>query len=102
MDEKELEELSEIVDTRTMSEKVKDWFGNCKTWFKEHPDVGLTLLGGVLSIAGAAVKIIGDRKEYDDNMFIVDSNDDIYRIPAKKMKTVKNNYSKEEVEKDFD
>lgn len=69
----------------------KDWWNDRKSvkWLKDHPDVSLTLLGGVLSIIGAAVKIVGDRKEYDDSVFITASDDSVYKLPAKQMKTVK-------------
>ena len=74
-------------DTKTF----KDWWSERKAviWLKDHPDVSLTLLGGVLSIVGAAVKIVGDRKEYDDSVFITASDDSVYKLPAKQMKTVK-------------
>ena len=78
-----------VVDSEKRT--FKDWWNDRKSvkWLKDHPDVSLTLLGGALSIIGAAVKIIGDRKEYDDSVFITASDDSVYKLPAKQMKTVK-------------
>ena len=88
MDDKEILEGT-VVESEEKT--FKDWWNERKfvIWFKEHPDVSLTLLGGVLSIAGAAVKIAADRKEYDDAIFITASDDSVYKLPAKQMKTVK-------------
>lgn len=57
-------------------------------WFKEHPDIGLTLLGGVLSIVGAGVKIAANKSEYEDNLFVTGTDGGVYKVPVKKMKTV--------------
>lgn len=88
MDEKEILEGT-VVDSEERT--FKDWWNERKLviWFKDHPDVSLTLLGGVLSIVGAAVKIAADRKEYDDSVFITASDNSVYKLPAKQMKTVK-------------
>ena len=69
---------------------LKEKLANSKPvrWFKDHPDIGLTLLGGVLSIIGAGVKIAANKSEYEDNIFMTATDGDIYKVPVKKMKTV--------------
>ena len=85
------DEILEGTVVESEKRTFKDWLNDRKLviWLKDHPDVSLTLLGGVLSIAGAAVKIAADRKEYDDSVFITASDDSVYKLPAKQMKTVK-------------
>lgn len=68
-------------------EKIKNWWKPKKEWFKNHPDVSLTLLGGGLSIIGGILKIIANDKEYEDNIFVAANDNSVYKIPAKKMKT---------------
>ena len=69
-----------------------------KNWFKEkkekvldycekHPDVVLTLVGGLMSIAGGALKIYANKSEYEDYLYTISDEDHVYKVPAKKMKT---------------
>ena len=69
----------------------KDWWNERKVvkWFKEHPDASLTLLGGALSIIGAVAKIAAANKEYEDSVYLTASDDSVYKLPAKEMKTIK-------------
>ena len=68
----------------------KDWWNERKSvqWLKAHPDVSLTLLGGVLSIVGGCIKIAANKSEYEDNIFMTATDGDVYKVPVKKMKTV--------------
>ena len=92
MDENEVEVVEE-------KSKFAQWWDERKAvrWLRDHPDVSLTLLGGVLSIAGAVVKIVADRKEYDDSVFVTANDDEIYKIPVKRMKTIKKSESTKEI-----
>ena len=75
----------------------KAWFlekkESAKKFCKEHPDVVLTVIGGVASIVGGALKIYANRSEFEDNLF-TEIDGQVYKIPAKEMKTAK--YLKEE------
>ena len=69
---------------------IKERIKNSKpvVYFKNHPDIGLTLLGGVLSIIGAGIKVAGSKSEYEDNIFVTSTDGNVYKVPVKKMKTV--------------
>ena len=101
MDDNEVLEGTVVLDE---TKSLTKWWNERKIvqWFKAHPDAGLTLLGGVLSIAGAAVKIVASNKEYEDSVYFCTTDDEIYKLPAKQMKTVKQGRSVDEVVKDFD
>lgn len=70
----------------------KTWFvekkEQVKTYFKEHPDTVLTIISIGASILGGAMKIYASKSEYDGNLF-TEVDGDIYKIPAKQMKTAK-------------
>lgn len=87
MDDNEVLEGTVVDDKKSFSE----WWNERKIvqWFKAHPDASLTLLGGVLSIAGAAVKIMASNKEYEDAVYLTASDDQVYKVPCKGMKTIK-------------
>ena len=55
-------------------------------WCKEHPDVLLTVVGGIASIVGGCIKLYANKSEYEDNLFTT-VDDQVYKIPAKQMKT---------------
>ena len=55
-------------------------------WCKEHPDVLLTVGGGIASIIGGCIKLYASKSEYEDNLFTT-VDDQFYKIPAKQMKT---------------
>lgn len=72
-----------------MEEKktLKDRWNKAKDWFKEHPDVGLTLLGGALALVGGCMKLYVHNHEYEDSIMAI-SNGDVYEVPAKKVKSI--------------
>ena len=76
-----MEEAKEEVVEVKMGFKDK-FLGFCR----KHPDVVLTLVGGVASLAGGIIKIIAAINEYEDNVFTTIDNE-VYKIPAKHMKT---------------
>lgn len=68
-----------------------------KTWLKDkkdkvikfcsdHPDAVLTVVGGLASIAGGCIKLYCSKTEYDDSVYTT-IDDQVYKIPAKGMKT---------------
>lgn len=59
--------------------KAKDFCG-------KHPDVLLTLLGGVASVIGGCLKLYMSKTEYEDYIYTT-VDDEVYKIPAKEMKT---------------
>ena len=76
------EETEVIVEKKPT---LKDRFlGFCK----KHPDVILTVLGGIASLAGGILKVYANKTEYEDSLFTT-FDDDVYKVPAKRMKTVK-------------
>lgn len=60
-----------------------------KAWCKKHPDVVLTVFGGLCGLAGGILKLIAVRSEYEDNLYTT-VDDEIYKIPSKKLKTARN------------
>jgi len=83
--------MDEKTVNETEKKSFKDWWNERKVvqWFHEHPDASLTLLGGVLSIVGAVAKIAASNKEYEDAVYLTASDDSVYKLPAKEMKTIK-------------
>ena len=80
-----------------MEEVKMNWFEDKKNKFKEfckqHPDILLTVVGGVFTLAGACINYATTKNEYKDNVYMTDG-EDVYKIPAKsmnskKLKTVK-------------
>lgn len=69
------QKLSEKVD------KVKNFCSN-------HPDVVLTVLGGLASLAGGCIKLYTSKTEYEDYLY-TEVDDTVYKLPAKEMKTAK-------------
>lgn len=73
----------EVIETKkTKREAIKEW---CK----EHPDVVFTVFGGVCSLLGGVLKLIATKSEFDDNLYTT-VDDEVYKIPSKKMRTAKN------------
>ena len=70
--------------------KVKNWFkekwATVKDFCGAHPDVVLSILGGLFTLTGGALEIYANRTEYEDNVFTT-VDDKVYKIPCKKMKT---------------
>ena len=75
-----------------MEEKktLKEWINEKKTIVKEfcskHPDVCLTVLGGFASLVGGCIKLYTSKTEYEDYLYTT-VDDEVYKIPAKEMKT---------------
>ena len=73
-------------------EQKKSWFADKKDKFldfcRRHPDACLTVLGGLATLAGGALKVMAYKNEYDDNVYMV-QDDKVYRIPAKEMQSKK-------------
>ena len=59
-----------------------------KQWCKDHPDLVVTFFSGLLGFAGGIIKLIAVKSEYDDNLYTT-IDEDVYKIPSKKMKTAK-------------
>ena len=78
-----------------MKEKkgFKAWFVETKKkvmdFCAKHPDAILTISGGLLSLAGGALKLYANKSDYDDYLYTSVDNS-VYKLPAKQMKTVKN------------
>ena len=70
----------------------KNWFKDKKDKFLEfchnHPDIMLTVVGGVFTLAGACVNYATTVNEYKDSVYMTDG-DDVYKLPASKMNTKK-------------
>ena len=70
---------------------LKVWFAERKDKVKkfcaEHPDVVLTVAGGLMSIVGGALKIYANKSEYEDYLYTISDHDNVYKVPAKKMNT---------------
>ena len=80
-----MEELNEVVEEKNWFGRTKDKF---KTFCKEHPDIILTVLGGAASLVGGAMKLIAVKNEYSDEVYVTDG-DDVYKVPARQMKSKK-------------
>ena len=77
--EEKVEEVLEEEVKATLWTKIK-W------WCKDHPDVILTVAGGIASIVGGCIKLYANKSEYEDHLFTqVDGQ--VYKLPAKEMKT---------------
>lgn len=76
-----------------MKEKmtVKKWFVDKKNkvvkFCEDHPDVILTVIGGLASLAGGCIKLYCSKTEYEDYVYTVTTDDEIYKIPAKPVKS---------------
>lgn len=66
------------------SEKVLRFKNFCSS----HPDVCLTVLGGLASLAGGCLKLYANKTEYEDYLY-TEVDDTVYKLPAKEMKTAK-------------
>ena len=76
------EEKVEVVE----EEEKKTLKQRFVAWCKEHPDVLLTVGGGIASIIGGCIKLYASKSEYEDNLFTT-VDDQVYKLPAKQMKT---------------
>ena len=79
MEEEKVEVIVEEEEKKTLKQRFVGW---CK----EHPDVILTVAGGIASIIGGCIKLYASKSEYEDNLFTT-VDDQVYKIPAKQMKT---------------
>lgn len=73
-------------------EKKVNWFVDKKNKFvefcKQHPEGVLTVIGGLFTLAGGAMKIYSAAHEYEDEVYMV-QNDKVYRLPAKQLQSQK-------------
>ena len=72
-----------------MEEEKLTWKEKVKDFCKEHKDVLLTGATILASIGCGVMKIVANKREYEDNLF-TEVDGEIYKIPAKQMKTAKN------------
>lgn len=79
-----------------MEEKktLKEWFTEKKAkiskFCEDHPDVVFTVIGGFASLAGGCLKLYASKSDYDDHLYTtveIDGSNQIYKLPAKHMKT---------------
>ena len=86
-----MEELDEILEAEVVEEK-ENWFVKKKTQFvdfcKQHPDIVLTVIGGIASLAGGAMKLAASKNEYQDEVYMTDG-DDVYKLPARQVRSKK-------------
>lgn len=75
-----------------MGEQKKSWLQDKKDkifdFWKTHPDIMLTVIGGFFTLAGAFVNLATTKNEYKDNVYMTDG-DEVYKIPAKSMHSKK-------------
>lgn len=76
--------MEEKKDFKTWLKEKKD---KVKKFCSEHPDVVLTVVGGLASLAGGALKIYANKSEYEDYLYTISDEDHVYKVPAKRMKT---------------
>ena len=75
-----------------MKEKksLKEWLADKTTKAKEfcvkHPEGCLTVLGGFVSLIGGCIKLYASKTEYEDYLYTT-VDDQVYKLPAKEMKT---------------
>lgn len=75
-------------EKKTFKTWLKERKDKVKKFCSEHPDVILTVVGGLASLAGGALKIYANKSEYEDYLYTT-ADDEVYKLPAKKMKTCK-------------
>lgn len=72
---------------------LKEWFEDQKNkvvnFCKDHPDVVLTVVGGLASLGGGIIKLYCSKTEYDDYVYTVTTDEEVYKIPAKQMRSAK-------------
>ena len=73
-------------EKKTLKERWNNW--KPVKYFKEHPDIGLTVLGGALYCIGGVLKLYTQSHEYNDKVFVETVTGDICMLPAKKMETI--------------
>lgn len=75
-----------------MKEEKKSWFADKRDKFldfcKRHPEGVLTVIGGLFTLAGGAMKIYSAQHEYEDTVYCI-QNDKVYRLPAKELQSQK-------------
>lgn len=83
--------MDEIKDEVVEVEEVS-WFKRKKNQFvdfcKQHPDIVLTVVGGLASLVGGAMKLVASKNEYQDEVYMTDG-DDVYKLPARQVKSKK-------------
>lgn len=73
-------------------EVKKSWFQDKKDKFvefcRQHPEGVLSVIGGLFTLAGGAMKIYSAAHEYEDTVYCV-QNDKVYKLPAKQLQSQK-------------
>lgn len=92
-------ENTEVVEVKKQKKTLKEWWNENKVvkYVKDHPETALTVLGGALTLVGELVRLAVSKSEYQDNVFTAcEDTGEIYKIPAKHMKTVRRTTEKPE------
>lgn len=82
MEEKNVEVINEEKQEVSTKDKI---FKFCS----DHADGLLGLLGGLAALASGILGVYVSKTEYNDNVFTT-IEDDVYKIPCKRMKTAHN------------
>ena len=81
------------MEQKKEKKSIKIWWeerkAKAKDFCKRHPDAVLCTIGGIASLLGGILKIWSNKTEYEDNVYVTLDDGDIYKVPSKKMKTVK-------------
>lgn len=82
------EEVVLDVEESETPEKV-GIFKRIYRWCGEHPAIMSALITAGLSVGSTAYKHYVSTKEYEDYLYVTTDSDEIARIPARKMQSVK-------------
>lgn len=84
MDEQKIIEFDE-----EMREIEQESFGR-RVWngIKDHADTVVTLAAAVLTVVGSCIYSAATKRGVDDYLY-TETDDEVYRIPVKKCKTIK-------------
>lgn len=76
-----------------LKERLKTWWNNQKIviWCKNNPGSVVTIFGGICTVLGGVLNIINNRTEYRDHVFITTTDNEVVKIPARKMRTANQN-----------
>ena len=77
-----------IEDIEEDQEKPGFW-KRVVNWFGDHQAITTAIITMGCSFAGTAYKHYVNQKEYDDYLYVTTNDDEIARIPARTMKSVK-------------
>ena len=83
-----------VEQKKSLKEKLSEKKTRFKEFCSNHPDVVLTVLGGLASLAGGCLKLYANKTEYEDYLY-TEVDDAVYKLPAKEMKTARKLKSEE-------